>query len=59
MRPKKLIYVSCDPATMARDLNFLSFRGYKTVEVQPVDMFPQTVHVESIILMTYCGQKDK
>ena len=48
MSPKKLIYVSCNPSTLARDLKYLVEHGYSVKEVQPVDMFPQTVHVESI-----------
>ncbi len=48
MKPKKVVYVSCNPATLARDLMYLEEHGYKTVEVQPVDMFPQTMHVESV-----------
>ncbi len=48
MEPKRIVYVSCNPATMARDIRILEERGYKTIEVQPVDMFPQTAHVEAI-----------
>lgn len=48
MKPKKVVYVSCNPGTLARDLRILEDGGYKTVEVQPVDMFPQTTHVECI-----------
>ncbi|XZM23973.1 23S rRNA (uracil(1939)-C(5))-methyltransferase RlmD [Clostridium perfringens] len=45
---KKIVYVSCDPSTLGRDLAILEENGYKTLEVQPVDMFPNTSHVENV-----------
>ena len=48
MSPDKVVYVSCNPATLARDLNYLDERGYKCTEIQPVDMFPHTMHVECV-----------
>lgn len=52
MQPEKMVYVSCNPSTLARDLALLVEGGYSVKEVQPVDMFPQTSHVESITLLT-------
>lgn len=51
MKPERVVYVSCDPATLARDLKYLCGEGYEVREVQPVDMFPQSVHVESVCLL--------
>ncbi len=53
---KRIVYVSCNPSTMARDLKILSELGYKTKEVQPVDMFPHTYHVECVALITRAGK---
>ncbi|AKA71561.1 23S rRNA (uracil-5-)-methyltransferase RumA [Clostridium scatologenes] len=49
MSPERIVYVSCDPGTLARDLSILDELGYKVAEVQPVDMFPQTAHVETVV----------
>ena len=59
MSPQRVVYVSCDSATLARDLKVLSERGYKIVKVQPVDQFANTVHVECVIMMQYCGKEKK
>ena len=48
MKPDRVVYVSCNPSTLARDLAYLDERGYKCVEIQPVDMFPHTMHVECV-----------
>jgi 23S rRNA (uracil1939-C5)-methyltransferase len=49
---KKIIYISCDPATLARDLQLLSLHGWKIQTVQPFDMFPQTSHVETLVALS-------
>lgn len=51
MNPKRIVYVSCDSATLARDLEVLQTKGYQTLEVTPVDMFPRTPHVEAVCLL--------
>ncbi|WP_042141986.1 23S rRNA (uracil(1939)-C(5))-methyltransferase RlmD [Paucisalibacillus sp. EB02] len=48
MGPKRIVYVSCNPSTLARDLRILEDGGYETKEVQPVDMFPQSMHIECV-----------
>lgn len=53
MQPQCLIYVSCNPTTLARDLANLSQNGFGVQEVQPVDMFPHTGYVESIARLNY------
>ena len=49
MQPKRVVYVSCDSATLARDLRFLCDNGYELKKVCGVDQFPQTVHVETVV----------
>ncbi|MFA1782175.1 23S rRNA (uracil(1939)-C(5))-methyltransferase RlmD [Bacillus velezensis] len=51
MKPKRVVYVSCNPGTLARDLRVLEDGGYQTLEVQPVDMFPHTNHVECVAVL--------
>ena len=52
MKPEKIVYVSCNPASLARDMGVLAKLGYKAKKVQPVDMFPNTSHVETVCLMS-------
>lgn len=51
LSPKKIVYISCNPETQARDLSFLVRNGYKVKKIQPVDMFPHTAHVETVALL--------
>jgi len=52
LNPRDVVYVSCDPATLARDLGFFRKAGYRPVFVRPVDLFPQTFHVETVVHLT-------
>ena len=58
MNPKRIVYVSCNPATFARDAKILKSEGYEIKEVKPVDMFPQTMHVEAIVLLSKLDSKN-
>ena len=52
MRPRRVAYVSCDPATLARDLKLFGELGYTAVKASAVDMFPRTEHVETVVLLS-------
>ncbi len=52
MGPRRIVMVSCNPATAARDAKILGQEGYRTVQIQPADLFPRTKHVETIVLLT-------
>ncbi len=52
MKPRRMVYVSCDCTSLARDLKYLTDHGFSINEVQPVDMFPHTIHVENVALIT-------
>ncbi len=52
MAPKRVVYVSCDSATLARDMKYLAERGYEVKKVRGCDMFPQGLHVETVCLLS-------
>ncbi len=52
VQPKRVVYVSCDPATLARDMKYLSENGYVAERIRPVDQFAHTMHVETVVLMS-------
>ncbi len=53
MKSPKIVYVSCNPATLARDLRAIACFGYRIIRVQPLDMFPQTSHIETVVLLEH------
>ena len=56
IKPDRIVYISCGPDTQARDIKALVKGGYKVTACQPFDLFPHTEHVESVVLMQYCGK---
>ncbi len=54
LQPKQIIYVSCDPDSLCRDLKILTGNGYRIRQLQPVDMFPQTAHIETVVQLERC-----
>ena len=51
LSPERVVYVSCNPETLARDLKYFTRNGYGVRKIQPVDMFPHTEHVETVVLL--------
>ena len=58
VQPERVVYVSCNPASLARDLAFMNEHGYKALVAQPVDMFPMTSHVETVCLLSKLQSKE-
>jgi len=52
LMPPRVVYISCNPETLARDLKYLTTHGYRAIKATPVDMFPCTEHVETVVLLT-------
>lgn len=57
LAPKKVVYISCGPDTLARDVKYLAKRGYQAVECTPFDLFPFTEHVEAVCLLSRLPKK--
>ena len=55
MAPERIVMISCNPATAARDVAILCGKGYVAQKIQAADLFPRTKHVETVIMMTHCG----
>ena len=56
LNPDRVVYVSCNPETLARDLAYFKKKGYRAEKAWAVDQFPATSHVETVVLMQYCGK---
>lgn len=54
-KPSIIVYISCDPATLGRDVALLSSQGYRPETFYPFDMFPQTAHVETVVKLKYAS----
>ena len=59
MSPRRIVYVSCDPATLGRDVKIFRELGYQPVRACAVDMFPGTRHVESVVLLSHRGAESR
>ena len=59
MRPQRVVYVSCDPATLARDVKLLTAEGYALTHAEAVDLFPRCAHVETVALLSKCDEERK
>ena len=59
MQPERIVYVSCDSATLARDVKVLGELGYEVKKVRGVDQFPMTCHVETVVLLGNKNAKSK
>ena len=58
MSPQRLVYVSCDPATLARDVKLLGEQGYQLIKAEAADLFPRTHHVETVCLLSKLQSKE-
>ena len=59
LAPKRVVYISCDPHTLGRDLEYMRKHGYRPVECQPVDMFPYTDDIENVVLLERTGKRNE
>jgi 23S rRNA (uracil1939-C5)-methyltransferase len=59
LAPERVVYISCNPETLARDVLFLTKRGYRVKKIQPVDMFPFTNHIETVVSLARKDMKGR